>query len=78
MADLGWGDEASCFNDRPMTLPVVALTDDNFRSWVRRVDTGWTTGSIPVTLIYRGGLRKFNRGQISSYVELEGLVRALR
>ena len=58
------------FNDRPMTLPVVALTDDDFRSWVRRVNAGWTTGSIPVTLIYRNGLRKFNRGQISSYAEL--------
>jgi thiol-disulfide isomerase/thioredoxin len=66
------------FKDRPMTLPVVALTDDNFRGWVRRVDAGWTTGSIPVTLIYQNGLRKFNRGQISSYAELEGLVRAVR
>ncbi|WP_020568603.1 TlpA disulfide reductase family protein [Neolewinella persica] len=66
------------FKQRPMTLPVVALTDDNFRGWVRRVDAGWTTGSIPVTLVYRGGLRKFNRGQISSYSELEGLVRAVQ
>lgn len=62
---------------RPMVLPVIALTDDDFRSWVRRVDDGWTTGSIPVTLVYRGGQRKFNRGQISSYAELEGLVRSL-
>jgi len=63
------------FEDRPMALPVVALTDDNFRSWVRRVDANWTSGSIPVTLIYKNGQRTFNRGQISSYAELEGLVR---
>jgi thiol-disulfide isomerase/thioredoxin len=66
------------FKNRPMTLPVVALTDDDFRSWVRRVDGGWTNGSIPVTLVYQGGSKKFNRGQISSYAELEGLVRGIR
>ncbi len=65
------------YQDRPLTLPVVALTDDDFRSWVRRVDPSWSTGSIPVTLFYRNGQRKFNRGQISSYRELEGLVRAV-
>lgn len=63
------------FEERPMVLPVVALTDDNFRGWVSRVDGSWTSGSIPTTLIYRNGQRKFNRGQISSYTELEGLVR---
>ncbi len=66
------------FEDRPMTLPVVALTDDDFRSWVGRVDPGWTTGSIPVTYLYRNDRRKFNRGQISSYTELTGLVRSVR
>ncbi len=60
--------------DRPLQLPVVSFTDNNYNGWLYRVDQNWRGGSIPVTLFYNGNQRKFNRGQISSYRELQGLV----
>jgi len=60
--------------ERPMQLPVVSFTDNNYNGWLHRVDRNWRGGSIPVTLFYNGSQRKFNRGQISSYQELQGLV----
>ena len=60
-------------NDRPLQLPVVAFTDNYYQGWLDRVDPAWT-GAIPVTVFYRNGQRYFNKGQISSYAELEGLV----
>lgn len=63
--------------DRPMVLPTLAFTDNNYEGWIKRVDRSWT-GSIPVTLVYRNGQRYFNRGQISSYSELEGIVDRVR
>ncbi|MEM6769902.1 MAG: TlpA disulfide reductase family protein [Bacteroidota bacterium] len=64
-------------NDRPLQLPVVAFTDNYFQGWLYRVDPSWT-GAIPVTVFYRDGKRHFNKGQISSYAELEGLVRRVQ
>ncbi|WP_187270894.1 TlpA disulfide reductase family protein [Neolewinella aurantiaca] len=59
---------------RPLNLPVVAFTDNFYDGWIYKVDQQWQRSSIPVTLFYRNGQRYFNRGQISSYRELEGLV----
>jgi|AntRauTorckE5430_2_1112549.scaffolds.fasta_scaffold04340_2 thiol-disulfide isomerase/thioredoxin len=64
-------------NDRPMVLPTLAFTDNYYEGWIKRVDRSWT-GSIPLTLFYRNGQRYFNRGQISNYSELEGLVSRVR
>jgi thiol-disulfide isomerase/thioredoxin len=63
--------------NRPLRLPVVAFTDNNYRGWLHRVDPSWT-GAIPVTVFYRNGQRYFNTGQISSYAELEGLMGRVR
>lgn len=63
---------------RPLTLPVVAFTDNFYDGWIYKVDPAWQRGSIPVTLIYRNGKRYFNKGQISSYRELTGLIDRVR
>jgi thiol-disulfide isomerase/thioredoxin len=60
--------------ERPLNLPVVAFTDNFYDGWIYKVDQQWQRSSIPVTLFYRNGQRYFNKGQISSYRELEGLV----
>jgi len=59
---------------RPLNLPVVAFTDNFYDGWIYKVDQKWQRSSIPVTLFYRNGQRYFNKGAISSYRELEGLV----
>ena len=56
-------------------LPIVALTDDAYDTWRGRVDRDWTRTTIPVTLAYTNGRKRFNKGTISSYEELTGLVR---
>lgn len=64
--------------DRPLNLPVVSFTDNFYDGWIYKVDPAWQRGSIPVTLFYRNGQRYFNRGAISSFRELEGLVGRVR
>ena len=63
-------------SERPLKLPIVSFTDNFYDGWLYKVDESWT-GSIPVTLIYRDGKQKFNKGSISSYRELQGLVRTV-
>lgn len=63
--------------NRPLRLPVVAFTDNYYQGWLGRVDPSWS-GAIPATVFYRNGRRYFNKGQISSYAELEGLVRRVQ
>ena len=64
--------------DRPLDLPVIAFTDDNFRNWISRVTPSWTRSSIPATYVYRNGREHFNPGAISSYRELKGIVGRVR
>ena len=64
--------------NHPLTLPTVAFTDNFYDGWIYKVDPAWQRSSIPVTLVYRNGQRYLNRGQISSYAELEGLVGRVR
>jgi len=64
--------------ERRLNVPVVAFTDNFYDGWIYKVDNAWQRSSIPVTLIYRNGNRHFNKGQISSYRELEGLVARVR
>lgn len=64
--------------DRPLDLPVVSFTDDNFRNWIGRVSPDWRRSSIPATYVYRNGRSHFNGGAISSYRELRGLVDRVR
>lgn len=63
---------------RPLKLPVVSFTDNFYDGWLYKVDPSWTRGSIPVTMIYRNGKKKFNKGQISSFRELQGLVNSVQ
>ena len=63
---------------RALNIPVVAFTDNFYDGWIYKVDIAWQRSSIPVTLFYRNGKRYFNKGQISSYRELQGLVDRVR
>ncbi len=62
--------------NRPLTLPVVALTDSKYNNWIDRVDPEWG-GAIPVTLIYKKGARFFVPEQFPSYAQLNEAVRQL-
>lgn len=62
--------------ERPLELPVVALTDNKYNNWIDRVDEKWT-GAIPVTIVYKGGLKYFYGEQFASYNELAAAVRQL-
>lgn len=43
---------------------VVLLDDPDFNSWIDRVDDSWK-GSIPATLVYYRGYRKFTEGSLN-------------
>jgi thiol-disulfide isomerase/thioredoxin len=43
---------------------VILLDDPDANRWINKVDDTWT-GSIPATLIYTPGYRKFHEGIIS-------------
>ncbi len=62
--------------ERPLELPVVALTDNQYDNWIDKVDSDWS-GAIPVTLIYRKGARFFYPSQFPSYGDLAESVRQL-
>lgn len=63
---------------RPLLIPTVAFTDNFYDGWIYKVDPAWQRSTIPVTLFYKNGKRYFNKGQINSYRELEGLVDRVR
>ncbi|PHI19904.1 thioredoxin [Lewinellaceae bacterium SD302] len=60
----------------PRSLPVVALTDKDQNSWIDRVDSRWT-GTIPITVIYKNGLRFFVDKSFSTYQDLKTQVEPL-
>ena len=77
-ADKVRSDMKSFVEDRPLRLPTVAFTDDFYDGWIYKVHPDWQRSSIPATLFYRNGDSHFNRGKISSYEELTGLVNRVR
>ena len=62
--------------DRPLDLPVVSLVDTRQGEWIEKVDPEWG-GAIPVTVIYKNGLRYFVDEQFSTYQELNEMVEKL-
>lgn len=63
--------------NRPLELPVIALADADYNSWIDRVDSRWG-GAIPVTVIYRNGKREFHSEKFESYDELKAAVDQVR
>jgi len=55
-----------------ITSEVVLLDDPDSNSWIDRVDPDWS-GSIPATLVFIDGYRKFVEGKVT-YNELKGIV----
>jgi thiol-disulfide isomerase/thioredoxin len=59
--------------ERDLKLPVIALADGDYNSWIDRVDPSWG-GAIPVTLICRGKERRFHDTKFDDYDELRTAV----
>lgn len=59
----------SFIKDFPLDLPVVALTDKKQATWIDRVDSRWS-GTIPITVIYKNGLRFFVDKPFDTYNDL--------
>lgn len=59
--------------DRKLSSKVIALDDVNMNSWIPKVDEKWS-GSIPATVIYRNGKKKFYE-QSFTFEELENEVK---
>lgn len=58
---------------RDLKLPIIALADGDYNSWIDRVDPSWG-GAIPVTLISRGDERRFHDTKFDDYDELQTAV----
>ena len=63
----------SFISNNKISSEVIVLDDPDFNSWINKVDKSWK-GSIPATLIYYPGYRKFVEGtldyeKIVKYVE---------
>lgn len=52
---------------------VVVLTDKNYNNWLSKVDENWS-GSIPATLIIKGGKRVFAERDFATFEELNTFV----
>jgi thiol-disulfide isomerase/thioredoxin len=63
--------------DRPLDLPVVALTDNKTNIWIDKVDPEWS-GAIPITVIYRNDKRVFIQDQFADYEELASAVQSVQ
>ena len=63
--------------DRPLNLPVIALTDTKTNVWIDKVDPEWG-GAIPITVIYKGDERAFIAEQFSDYDELAQAVNSIQ
>ncbi|MCB0660282.1 MAG: redoxin domain-containing protein [Saprospiraceae bacterium] len=56
-------------NEHHFSGEVWLLRDRRFNKWIDEVDPSWS-GAIPVTLLIKGGLRKFQEGEFSSEEDL--------
>ncbi|PSR11349.1 MAG: thioredoxin [Bacteroidetes bacterium] len=63
--------------ERPLELPVIALTDNKTNIWIDQVDPTWG-GAIPITIIYRNDQRQFFSDQFADYEELASAVQSLQ
>ena len=55
---------------------VVLLLDGNEGTWIDKVDPSWS-GSIPITIVYRGKKRAFIEDSFHSYTELEDFIKTV-
>lgn len=62
--------------DRPLNLPVIALTDNKTNIWIDKVDPEWS-GAIPITIIYHQDKRVFIQDQFADYEELSSAVQSV-
>lgn len=63
--------------ERPLELPVIALTDSKTNVWIDKVDPEWG-GAIPITIVYKNDQRQFFAEQFSDYEELAEAVRSIQ
>lgn len=63
--------------ERPLELPVIALTDTKTNIWIDKVDPEWG-GAIPITIIYKNDQRQFIADQFSDYEELAEAVNTIQ
>lgn len=63
--------------NRPFTLPLLALADQDYNSWIGKVEEDWQ-GGIPATVIYKKGKRSFHERAFPSYADLLAAVNAVR
>lgn len=63
--------------ERPLNLPVIALTDAKTNVWIDQVDPEWG-GAIPITIVYKNDQRQFFADQFANYEELATAVRAIQ
>ncbi len=63
--------------NRPFTLPLLALADQDYNSWIGRVEEDWQ-GGIPATVIYKKGKRSFHERAFPSYTDLLAAVNSVR
>lgn len=63
--------------ERPLTLPVVALTDSKTNVWIDKVEPSWG-GAIPITIVYKQDKRLFFEDQFDNYEELAEAVRSIQ
>lgn len=60
-------------DDFPLPLPVVSLLDTPVKNWAEKLDTQWS-GTIPVTVIYKNGLRFFVDDAFETYQDLQAQI----
>ena len=63
--------------ERPLELPVIALTDSKTNVWIDKVDPEWG-GAIPITIVYKNDERRFFAEQFSNYEELAEAVQSIQ
>lgn len=55
------------------TSEVVFLADQNFNSWLSKVDDSWS-GAIPATWLIKGNRRQFKEGDFENFDELNTFI----
>ena len=60
-------------NKKKIGSEVKLLLDENETKWIDRVDPKWS-GSIPITIVYKGENRDFYEKAFHSTKELEGII----
>lgn len=63
--------------NRPFTLPLIALADQDYNSWINLVEADWQ-GGIPATVIYNKNNRTFHERAFPSYAALKAAVEEVK